>query len=53
MESHIARWKQSGITLALGDRLEVGLMDWFVSHVSTMDFVTAHYIKNTQGKEQA
>jgi hemerythrin len=51
MESHIARWKQDRDAIALSDWLEVGLVDWFVGHVSTMDFVTARYIKNAQGKQ--
>jgi hemerythrin len=49
MESRIARWKQGRDTKALSDWLEVGLVDWFVSHVSTMDFITARFVK-AQGK---
>ncbi len=51
MEAHVARWKQDSDATALSAWLEVGLVDWFVSHVSTMDFVTARYIKNTQARE--
>ncbi len=50
MESHVARWKQERDITALSDWLEVGLVDWFVGHVSTMDFVTARYIKNAQAR---
>ncbi len=49
METHVARWKAGRDTKALSDWLEVGLVDWFVSHVSTMDFITARFIK-AQGK---
>jgi hemerythrin len=45
MESRIARWKTGRDTKALSDWLEVGLVDWFVSHVSTMDFITARFVK--------
>lgn len=49
MESRIARWKQERDATALSNWLEVGIVDWFVSHVSTMDFITARFIK-AQGK---
>ncbi len=49
MESRIARWKQGRDTKALSGWLEVGLVDWFVSHVSTMDYITARFIK-AQGR---
>jgi len=49
MESRIARWKAGRDATALSDWLEVGLVDWFVSHVSTMDYITARFIK-VQGK---
>lgn len=49
MESLIARWKQERDTTALSNWLEVGIVDWFVSHVSTMDYITARFIK-AQGK---
>jgi hemerythrin len=48
MDAHAARWKQERNTTALSDWLEVELVDWFVSHVGTMDFVTARYIKTAQ-----
>ncbi len=51
MEAHITRWKEGRDAVALANWLEVGLVDWFVGHVSTMDFVTARYIKNAQGKQ--
>jgi hemerythrin len=51
MEARIARWKEGRDATALADWLEVGLVDWFVGHVSTMDFVTARYIKTAQGKQ--
>ncbi len=44
MDAHVARWKRDRDTAALSDWLEVGLVDWFVSHVGTMDFVTARFI---------
>jgi len=49
MESRIARWKQERDATALSNWLEVDIVDWFVSHVSTMDFITARFIK-AQGK---
>lgn len=49
METRIARWKAGRDTKALSDWLEVVLVDWFVSHVSTMDYITARFIK-AQGK---
>jgi hemerythrin len=49
METHVARWKVGRDKKALSDWLEVGLVDWFVSHVSTMDYITARFIK-AQGK---
>ncbi len=49
MDAHVARWRQDRDKTTLSDWLEVGLVDWFVSHVSTMDFVTARFIK-AQGK---
>ncbi len=51
MEARISRWKQERDATTLADWLEVGLVDWFVGHVSTMDFVTARYVKNAQGKQ--
>ena len=51
LESRIARWKAGRDTKALNDWLEVGLVDWFVSHVSTMDYITARFIK-AQGKDR-
>ena len=49
MESRIARWKQERDATALSNWLEVDIVDWFVSHVSTMDFITARFVK-AQGK---
>jgi hemerythrin len=49
MESRIARWKAGRDATPLSDCLEAGLVDWFISHVSTMDYITARFIK-AQGK---
>jgi hypothetical protein len=38
-------------SLALSDWLEADMADWFVSHVGSMDFVTARYIKNARGTQ--
>jgi hypothetical protein len=47
METH-ARWK--GARCDSPEQLDGSrLVDWFVSHVSTMDFITARFIK-AQGK---
>jgi hemerythrin len=49
METRIERWKQGRDASALGEWLEQTVGDWFVTHVSTMDSVTAGFIK-AQGK---
>lgn len=46
-----ARWKQARDTASLRNWLEGEVGDWFVNHVSTMDFITARHIKAAQGKE--
>jgi hemerythrin len=49
METSIAQWRKERDPLALGKWLEDTVGDWFVTHVSTMDSVTAAFIK-AQGK---
>lgn len=44
MESRAAQWRQHHDASPLRNYLEIALIDWFVHHVSMMDFVTARYI---------
>ncbi|GAB4124846.1 MAG: hypothetical protein Fur0040_06840 [Sideroxydans sp.] len=44
MQTRITDWRHSRNTDALRDWLQGTLSDWFVSHVGTMDFVTARFI---------
>ncbi len=44
METQTAKWKQNGDAQALHEWLERAVGDWFINHVSAMDFVTARYI---------
>ncbi len=48
MAAKIERWKTERDTKALQQWLEQDLGDWFVNHVSTMDFVTARFIASQQ-----
>lgn len=48
MESRVAQWRQSRDAAALRDWLDVAVGDWFVNHVSMMDFVTARFIAATR-----
>lgn len=50
MGDRVTRWEQSRDAASLQNWLEGEIGDWFVNHVSTMDFVTARFIK-AQGKE--
>lgn len=49
LEARAARWKQDRDAAALRGWLEGWVGDWFVNHVSTMDFMTARFIAATQG----
>jgi hemerythrin len=51
MADRVAGWKQTRDTASLRNWLEGEVGDWFANHVSTMDFVTARYIKAAQSKE--
>ena len=51
MSAHIGRWRQGRDLMELRDWLDKDVGAWFVTHVSTMDFVTAGFIK-AQGKER-
>lgn len=51
MAAHIGLWKQDGDVTKLQDWLDQDVGVWFVTHVSTMDFVTAGFI-NAQGGER-
>ena len=51
MSVHIERWKQGRDVTKLQDWLDKDVGAWFVTHVSTMDFVTAGFIK-AQGGER-
>ena len=45
MIARIENWKTSRHSKDLGSWLEHAVRDWFVNHVSSMDFVTAAYIQ--------
>lgn len=45
MAARIEAWKSARNVTALNDWLEHAVRDWFVNHVSSMDFVTAAYIQ--------
>jgi hemerythrin len=45
MSARIENWKTSRHNKDLGSWLEHAVRDWFVNHVSSMDFVTAAYIQ--------
>ncbi len=49
MAAKVESWKQAHDSDALQEWLDRGAGDWFVNHVSTMDLITAHFIK-AQGK---
>ncbi|TNC97297.1 MAG: hypothetical protein FD121_888 [Gallionellaceae bacterium] len=44
MAARVTRWKQDRDMDALREWLDKNVGDWFVNHVSTMDFVTARFI---------
>ncbi len=48
MTAKCAAWRQARDRAALRDWADHRLGDWFVSHVSTMDFVTARYVASQQ-----
>ena len=48
MAAKVEGWKREHDSAALRQWLDRGVGDWFVNHVSTMDFVTARYIKAAQ-----
>lgn len=48
MEARVALWQQSRDAKALRNWLDAAVGDWFVNHVSMMDFVTARFIAATQ-----
>jgi len=45
MAARIENWKQGRNAFALQEWLDKTVGDWFVNHVSSMDFVTAGFIK--------
>jgi hemerythrin len=45
MSAKIERWKQGRDGAALRDWLDQAVGNWFVTHVSTMDLVTAGFIE--------
>lgn len=49
MAAKVERWEQGHDAAALREWLERDVGDWFVNHVSTMDFVTAGFIKAQGG----
>jgi hemerythrin len=49
MAAKVELWKQEHDAAALRKWLERDVGDWFVNHVSTMDFVTAGFIKAQGG----
>jgi hemerythrin len=48
MSTQIMRWKQGRDVAALRDWLDKDEGDWFVTHVGTMDLVTAGFIQKKQ-----
>ena len=48
MSAQIERWKQGRDAAALRDWLDRSVGDWFVTHVGTMDLVTAGFIEKKQ-----
>lgn len=48
MSDHIMGWERSGNQNALREWLDGDVGNWFVKHVSTMDFVTARFIAAQQ-----
>jgi hemerythrin len=48
MSTHIENWKQGRNAAVLRDWLDKAVGDWFVTHVGTMDLVTAGYIEMRQ-----
>jgi hemerythrin len=48
MSSHIELWKQGRDVAALRNWLDKDVGDWFVTHVGTMDLVTAEFIEKKQ-----
>jgi hemerythrin len=51
MSAHIGRWKQGRDVVALRNWLDKIVGDWFITHVGTMDLVTAGFIK-AQNKDR-
>ncbi|MBI5005680.1 MAG: hemerythrin family protein [Nitrosomonadales bacterium] len=49
MTAKVERWRQGHDAALLREWLERDVGDWFVNHVSTMDFVTAGFIKAQGG----
>jgi hemerythrin len=45
MIARIEKWKVARDAKDLSNWLEHAVRDWFVNHVSSMDFVTAAYIQ--------
>jgi hemerythrin len=45
MNTRIEAWKTARNVTALSNWLEHAVREWFVNHVSSMDFVTAAYIQ--------
>jgi hemerythrin len=50
METQVATWKSGRDAAALQDWLSHAVSDWFIAHVSSMDFVTAAYIAARGGQ---
>lgn len=46
MTARIEAWKTARNVTALSDWLEHAVRDWFVNHVSSMDFVTAAFLQS-------
>jgi hemerythrin len=44
MSARVLSWKQDRDAKALREWLDKNVGDWFVNHVSSMDFVTARFI---------
>jgi hemerythrin len=50
MSARVISWKRNRDAGALREWLDKNVGDWFVNHVSTMDFVTARFIAAQQSQ---
>ncbi len=48
MEQQLQSWRDNPQPAVLREWLDVAVTDWFINHVSTMDFITARFITACQ-----